>query len=703
MHISSLSIRNYRNFKAAKLLFKKGINTIIGENGSGKTNLFYAMRILIDGSLPRYVKFSATDFNRALEGWAGHWIIISIVFDDLDTSEEAQAIAIQASGHMDTEAQGSYSVYFRPKYQFRKELYDYSKTIGKNQTGLKLLLDKLTIEDYEAIYLCRGIGDFSKDDIYKKHVGDFKKIVFPDPDNKEELVFGTWLPKEISIHNEVSCTFIKALRDVESDLRSYSNNPLVNLLRGKEKTVKIEKQAEIIDSIEKLNDQIGSLDEVKSVKDGIDESIKNAVGTTYAPNIEIVSELPNEMEKLFQSLKLWVGDPDEEGYKGRIWELSLGGANLIYLSLKLLEYEKTRTDRVANFLLIEEPEAHIHTHIQKTLFNNIGKGRTQVIISTHSTHISSSSKISSVNIINRGNKEALVFQPAANLTKNEISRVERYLDAVRSNLLFAKGILLVEGDAEQILIPEMVRNVFGLTLDEIGVSLINIGSTGFENIARIFHEDRIQKQCAILTDLDKSIVTLPKDMNVDNDYQKHCRASQNAGEERYIRLNTFCSGNTFIKPYFSPHTFEVDFLMNGNSYEVILSLDEIYSRESDKARSKTKLEDKSIEIAGVEILRIAEKKGKGWLALIIAENLFYNTYIPTHILQAIAFASPHINLSSKAKAARYRIHEIRHNDNDSNQESAKKLRIKGKSDKEILSSFCNQFQDDQLTNFLSYL
>lgn len=698
-----MSIRNFRNFRAAKFLFEKGINTIVGENGSGKTNLFYALRILIDASLPRYIKLTQSDFNRSLACWAGHWIIVSIVFDELDASEEAQAMAIQASGHMDTEAQGSYSVYFRPKYQFRKELHDYSITTEKNHVGLRLLLDKLTIEDYEAVYLCRGTGDFSRDDIYSNYVGDFDKIVFPDPDHKEELIFGTWLPKEISIHNEVSCTFIKALRNVEDDLRSFSNNPLVNLLRGKEKSVEIGKRTEIIESIDKLNEQIGDLEEVAKVRDGIDGSIKNAVGTTYAPNIEIVSELPNEIDKLFQSLKLWVGDPDEEGYKGRIWELSLGGANLIYLSLKLLEYEKTRTDRVANFLLIEEPEAHIHTHIQKTLFNNLSEGKTQVIISTHSTHISSASKISSMNVLARGNREALVFQPSTNLTPEHVSRVERYLDAVRSNLLFAKGIFLVEGDAEQILIPEMFKCVFGLSLDEIGVSLINIGSTGFENVARIFHQDRIKKRCAILTDMDKSIIVLPKDPNTDNDDQKHCRASQKAGEERCTRLMAFCKNNEFLRPYFSPHTFEVDFLINGNSYEVIETLGAIYSREADISRSEDKLKDTSIEVAGVEILRIAQKLGKGWFALLVSEHLFYNTFFPEHILRAIAFAAPHINLPSKAKAAIYRLQAMRLNDNEPLQPKARKLRTKGRSETEILKEYCSTFPDDQLTRFLGFI
>lgn len=66
-----------------------------------------------------YIKFNESDFNRSID-WASHWIVLSIVFAELDNSEEAQALAVQSSGHMDSDNSGSYSVYFRPKYQFRK-------------------------------------------------------------------------------------------------------------------------------------------------------------------------------------------------------------------------------------------------------------------------------------------------------------------------------------------------------------------------------------------------------------------------------------------------------------------------------------------------------------------------------------------------------------------------------------------------------
>ena len=77
------------------------------------------------------------------------------------------------------------------------------------------------------------------------------------------------------------------------------------------------------------------------------------------------------------------------------------------------------------------------------------------------------------------------------------------MDAKRSVLLFSKGVILVEGDGEEILFPAMIRKAFGVTLDELGVGLINIGSVGFANVACVFDDNRVQRHCSIVTDMDK--------------------------------------------------------------------------------------------------------------------------------------------------------------------------------------------------------
>ncbi|WP_010196556.1 ATP-dependent nuclease [Psychrobacter sp. PAMC 21119] len=673
MYISKFFIRNFRNFESAELNFSEGVNTIIGENGSGKTNLFYALRLMLDDTLPRYLKLTENDFSRQLSDWRGHWIILTLNFEALGFDDATQALSIHACGDVSSsneinQTQGSYTLCFRPKRHIRQELYDYSKETNKNKDELQVLLDKITIDEYETVYLCKGSAQCSEDDFYDQYVGNFEGIIFPDPSQAETQVYGVYLPRELNLYDEISCTFIKALRDVNSDLRSYSKNPLVSLLRGKEKTVEISIQSDLVNSINEINESISTLEEVSNVQKGIDSSLKQAVGTTYAPNIEVRAELPNEMDKLLQSLRLWVGDSDDE-HVGRLSELSLGGANLIFLSLKLYEYEKIKTDKVANLLLIEEPEAHIHTHIQKTLFDNLSRHehKPQIFISTHSTQISSVSKISSVNILSRREKSSVVFNPTNGLEVDKIRRIERYLDAVRSDLLFAKGVVLVEGDAEQILLPVIFQKVFGLSLDEIGVSIINVGSTSFENIANIYHQDRVNRRCAILTDLDEAFIQLPSPDSQHSPAQIKARNSQKSGQERKVKLEEFCSDNECIKPFYAKHTFEVDLINEKNSNLFVPVLSEMYKPTSlsDIASSKSQLKSSNIEMQGTEVLRLAKKAGKGWFAIAVADQVTEYVNIPDYILKAIAWASPHLNLSSKVKAAEYRLntrYELTHKD-----------------------------------------
>ena len=663
MHISKLSIRNFRNFRNVSLNFNKGVNTIIGENGSGKSNLFHAIRLLIDDTMPRATRFYENDFNRSIGEWAGHWIIIQIEFEELDAGEEAQSLAAHKIGTLDDfdNKKGTYSLFFRPRIDVRRSLYELSENEDKTEEDLKKILEGISLNDYEAIFTGRGNVDFSNDIVYSEYVGNFDSILFPNPDEEKTDIYGI-KTYNISIPNEFACTFAKALRDVESDLRSYKDNPLLNLLRDKEKNIPVDRKNDIERKVDELNTSISELEEVKSVSAGISQTIKETVGETYAPNINVKSELPSEMERLLQSLKLWVGDPDEEGYEGRLWELSLGGANLIYLSLKLLEFEKIKKeDKIANFILIEEPEAHIHNHIQKTLFQKLDRERTQVFISTHSTHISSVASIGSMNILARANKEAKFYNPSKNLDSNEVIKLERYLDANRTNLLFAKGVILVEGDAEHILIPEMVKKVFGVSLDELGVSIINIGSTGFENIAQLFHKDRVQRKCSILTDNDISIVSLPKDQTEDTEYERDCRNSQISGANRKLLLDEFCNENDFVEPFYAKHTFEVDFLMANNSYEIVQTVEKAYKKESDKNKIKEILENDDIAISGKEVLRLANKFGKGWFAIMLSDNIDHLTVIPKYILNALIFACPSFRDSLLLSMANFRLKKLKDN------------------------------------------
>lgn len=663
MHISKMYIRNFRNFNSQNFQFQPGVNTLIGENGSGKTNAFYALRLMIDNNLPiNASKLIESDFNRRLTKWQGHWIIISLQIADLDTSEGASILAHKIE-HIDDEvsSSGSYHYYFRPNKKFRKKLYELSLEEDKDQQKLNEILSEISINDYEGVYHFRGSADFSNETVYENLVGDFKNIIFPNPDDENKDLLGITTSQIFMVRSEFACTHIKALRDVIAELRKNRQSPLLNLLRGSAKNIQVAAATDITNKVTDLNETISNLTEIKELAQKVKKSLDSTIGFTYAPNVSIRSQLPEDINKLFQSLTLWVGDGDETNYQGKLEDLSLGGANLIYITLKLLEYEykQPTEEKAAHFLLIEEPEAHIHTHIQKTMFDNYKFQNTQVITTTHSTHISSANKIKSVNILCKEANDTIVCHPSMGLDDNECRKIERYLDATRSTLLFAKGVILVEGDAELVLIPALFKSVFGLSLDEIGVSLINMNSTVFNHIANLFHEQRIRRHCAIITDYDQSLIPLKANKDDDTDEERKSRNSAIKGEERKLKLDSYCKDNPWVEAFYAENTFEVDFVLNGNEQEVVRTLNKIYTSKKSIEKSKALLESNDDIKVGRETLRLADKVvGKGWFALTLADEITYETFIPKYILKATAFAAGHIGYSHFEKMAKYRIEEI---------------------------------------------
>ena len=606
--------------------FTNDTNTIIGENGSGKTNLFRALRLILDDNLYKYAyQLEAGDFNRNIGEWKGHWIIISVEFSELSNDEAIQSLFVHGAGNISgaTVDKATYNLFFRPKADIRKKLSELDEG---DKDSLNLILDNITIEDYETKFTGKSTADFNNNEVYKELVGDFENVSFSFEIDEEK--FGVQIPNQLSVAKEISFTFIKALRDVVSDFHNTRTNPLLSLLTKQSQEINEDEFKPISEKVNDLNSSIESLSDVKKIQKGIKDTIKEAVGETYSPSsLSIKSNLSEEAEELLKSLRLFIGEPNED-YEGGIHEMSLGGANLIYLTLKLLEYKYSSSgDTLANFLLIEEPEAHIHTHIQKTLFDKIEFSETQIIYSTHSTHISEASKISSMNILSKKKNYAEVFQPSKNLDPKLVPKIERYLDAVRSNLLFAKNVILVEGDAEEILVPILIKQVIGKSLDELGISLINIRSTGFKNIADLFHDDRIRRNCSIITDLDKSINGETSEAEI-------------KGTSRKEKLNDYSDSNQWIKPFYAEYTFEVDFIKAGNAHECVELIPEVYTQEKTIKKAREELKSTKVQDFGSRVLTMAENVGKGWFATILGKYITFQTVIPRYILDALFFANP---------------------------------------------------------------
>lgn len=646
MFISRLSIRNYKNFRCSDFHFvKDSVNTIIGENASGKTNLFNAMRLILDDSLPMNSRIlSNEDFYRGLAEPFGHWIIITLYFDDLSESEEEQVLANYTinDGNDKSIKEGNYTFIYRPRFHIRQKLHELTLENENLETRSSSFTEYasnhiISKETYEAVAFVRTKVDFNDDEIYKKVVGDFDSYSFSNPNEDDATMLGVKKPPYFALGSEVACTYVKALRNVVADLKYYKTNPLYKLLTLKSK--QIDDRKDIVENVKEINGKISAIPEIERLSNKISASLLNTVGSTYSPKILVSSQLPEDFTELIQSLGLVVEDSLDYNGSGKIDDLSLGGANLIYLALKLYEYEEIRDseEHITHFLLIEEPEAHIHNHIQKTLFDNFNFKNTQVFVSTHSTQISSVSKISSMNILSRQKGFTDVYHPSSGLTPKEISSVERYLDAIRSDLLFAKSVILVEGDAELILIPAMVKETLGISLDELGISLIKVDGTVFKHISNLFHEKRLKRKCAIITDLDSAYVKVADDI-FDTDFVESLVDAEDDGLRRKEELDKYIESNKFITVHYAENTFETELVRydeNNNLFLEVMKSD--YKKDAYFKKAELDVKSSDLRVRYKRVLKFAKKIGKGWLATEMVGHLSIDNRVPDYILQAIKF------------------------------------------------------------------
>ena len=69
------------------------------------------------------------------------------------------------------------------------------------------------------------------------------------------------------------------------------------------------------------------------------------------------------------------------------------------------------------------------------------------------------------------------------LTDDEVDDLSRYLDVTRAEMLFARGVILVEGDAERFLVPVFAEKL-GTPLDQLGITVCSVAGTNFTPYAK---------------------------------------------------------------------------------------------------------------------------------------------------------------------------------------------------------------------------
>lgn len=298
-------------------------------------------------------------------------------------------------------------------------------------------------------------------------------------------------------YDRTATIYLQPLRDPERGLQPGQNSQVSRLID----CLTMEDQRADFETIAKdANEKIRVLKPVEDARVDINKQMESIAGAELTQKTELIFTDPT-FRRIIAGLQ-----PEIEGLPFAL--NGLGYNNLIFTAATLGTLRRSAQFSFRS-ILVEEPEAHLHPQLQMLLLRHLANvtgdregNEVQVIASSHSPILASQAPIDSVVSVHElHGKVSAVSVCSIAIDDKSKKKLQRYLDATRGELFFARRILMVEGTAEALLLPVLAK-IAGGNLKESAVTVLNTDGINFNAFIPLFGKEGIGVPVVILTDGD---------------------------------------------------------------------------------------------------------------------------------------------------------------------------------------------------------
>ncbi len=518
MKIISFNITNFRRLYNVKIDIADEKTVFVGANNSGKTSASHALKCFLSKDGRKQIKMNDITLinhkkiNQIGEKW--------VEYDKKEISDE--------------DIQKSYQEFisYFPSLDIlidvpKNEIYHVIKIIPTLDwqagiLGVRLCYEADSIEELRKAFVEKRLNAIDaqakKVTLWPSNLVDFLSnelnsffainTYLLDIDNKSKEVRkkSSFVVQGFNIHDLIKFDFIPAQREVSDDPGKSNDieKPATQIRQYYDTIINPEKsptEDRDFDAITAIQNSQNSFNKMLETNlESLFEEIKSLGYPSIAdPDIEIKTKIGilSSFINHSSALNYKINDLSlPENYLG------LGYQNIIAMTVKLIKHrdewlgigkskEQKEHIKRLHFVIIEEPEAHLHAQAQlvfisnsyklltrykntedsviKELYKHIDKSLcTQMLVTTHSSHIVHEVDFACLRYFDRftSNVCEIPLTQVKNLSNYFESQdagkrfAARYLKLHHCDIFFADALIMLEGKAEKILIPQFIKDRF---------------------------------------------------------------------------------------------------------------------------------------------------------------------------------------------------------------------------------------------------